>query len=44
MASWCWSMGLHQELGWSTSAGPAEMQLVIYGDNIENPMIEARGI
>jgi Carboxypeptidase regulatory-like domain len=35
--------GLHQELGWSTSAGPAEMQLVIYGDNIENPMIEASG-
>jgi hypothetical protein len=35
--------GLHQELGWSTSAGPAEMQLVIYGDNIVNPMIEASG-
>ena len=35
--------GLHQELGWSTSAGPAEMQLVIFGDNIENPMIEAAG-
>jgi hypothetical protein len=35
--------GLHQELGWSTIAGPAEMQLVIYGDNIENPMIEASG-
>lgn len=35
--------GLHQELGWSTVAGPAEMQLVIYGDNIENPMIEASG-
>lgn len=35
--------GLHQELGWSTSAGPAEMQLVIYGDNIENPMIEGSG-
>jgi hypothetical protein len=35
--------GLHQELGWSTSAGPAEMQLVIFGDDIENPMIEASG-
>jgi hypothetical protein len=35
--------GLHQELGWSTTAGPAEMQLVIYGDSIENPMIEASG-
>ena len=35
--------GLHQELGWSTSAGPAEMQLVIYGDSIENPIIEASG-
>jgi hypothetical protein len=35
--------GLHQELGWSTGAGPAEMQLVIYGDSIENPMIEASG-
>jgi hypothetical protein len=35
--------GLHQELGWSTSAGPAEMQLVVYGDSIENPMIEASG-
>ena len=35
--------GLHQELGWSASAGPAEMQLVIYGDSIENPMIEASG-
>lgn len=32
--------GLHQELGWSTTAGPAEMQLVIYGDSIENPMIQ----
>jgi hypothetical protein len=35
--------GLHQELGWSTSAGPAEMQLVIYGDSIENPVVEAAG-
>lgn len=35
--------GLHQELGWSTSAGPAEMRLVIFGDNIENPMIEGSG-
>jgi hypothetical protein len=35
--------GLHQELGWSTSAGPAEMQLVIFGDNVENPMIEGSG-
>jgi len=35
--------GLHQELGWSTSAGPAEMRLVIYGDNIENPLIEGSG-
>ena len=35
--------GLHQELGWSKSAGPAEMQLVIYGDNVENPMIEGSG-
>ena len=35
--------GLHQELGWSTSAGPAEMQVVIYGDSIENPMVEASG-
>ena len=35
--------GLHQELGWSTSAGPAEMRLVVYGDDIENPMIEGSG-
>jgi hypothetical protein len=35
--------GLHQELSWSTSAGPAEMQLVIFGDHIENPMVEASG-
>lgn len=35
--------GLHQELGWSTNAGPAEMRLVIFGDDIENPMIESSG-
>ncbi len=35
--------GLHQELGWSTTAGPAEMQLIVYGDMLENPMIEASG-
>ena len=35
--------GMHQELGWSTSAGPAEMQVVIYADRIDNPMIEAAG-
>jgi hypothetical protein len=35
--------GLHQELGWSTTAGPAEMQLVIYGETLENPVIEASG-
>lgn len=35
--------GLHQELGWSTMAGPAEMRLVIYGDTLDNPMIEASG-
>lgn len=35
--------GLHQELGWSTSAGPTEMQLIIYGDSVENPMLEGSG-
>ncbi|HTJ29696.1 MAG TPA: carboxypeptidase-like regulatory domain-containing protein [Acidobacteriaceae bacterium] len=35
--------GLHQELGWSTSAGPAEMRLVIYGDSIDNPVLEGSG-
>jgi hypothetical protein len=35
--------GLHQELGWSTVAGPAEMRLIIYGDSIENPVIEGAG-
>ena len=35
--------GLHQELGWSATAGPAEMILVFYGDSVENPMIEASG-
>ncbi len=35
--------GLHQELGWSTSAGPARMLLVVYGDSIDNPTIEAAG-
>ena len=32
--------GLHQEVGWSTEAGPADMLVVFYGDSIENPMIE----
>jgi hypothetical protein len=35
--------GLHQELGWSTNAGPAEMRVVIYGDSIDNPVIEGTG-
>jgi hypothetical protein len=35
--------GFHQELGWSTEAGPAQMKLVIYADNIANPMIEGSG-
>ena len=35
--------GLHQELGLSTVAGPAQLQFVIYGDSIEAPMIEASG-
>jgi hypothetical protein len=35
--------GLHQELGWSTSAGPADLQLIIFGDNVENPAVEASG-
>ena len=35
--------GLHQELGWSTSAGHTDLQLVIFGDNVENPMLEASG-
>ena len=35
--------GLHQELGWSTSAAGADMQLVIFGDSIENPMLEGSG-
>jgi len=35
--------GLHQELGWSTSAGNTEMQLIIFGDSIVNPVIEGSG-
>ena len=35
--------GLHQELGWMTSAGPAQMRLVIFGDSIDNPVIEGSG-
>jgi len=35
--------GLHQELGWSTTAGPTEMQLILYGDTLDNPRIEASG-
>jgi hypothetical protein len=35
--------GLHQELGWTTTAGPTEMQLVIFGDSVENPLIEGSG-
>lgn len=35
--------GLHQELGWQTTAGPAHMMLVVYGDNIANPTLEAGG-
>jgi len=31
--------GLHQELDWSRTAGPAEMLVVFYDDTIENPMI-----
>jgi hypothetical protein len=35
--------GLHQELGWTQSAGPADLQLIIYGDSIENPLLEGAG-
>ena len=35
--------GLHQELGWQTTAGPARMMLVVYGDSIANPTLEAGG-
>jgi hypothetical protein len=35
--------GLHQELGWSTTAGAAELQLVVFEDRLENPAIEASG-
>ena len=35
--------GLHQELGWQTTAGPAHMMLVVYGDSIVNPTLEAGG-
>ena len=35
--------GLHQELGWQTVAGPAHMMLVVYGDSIANPTLEAGG-
>lgn len=35
--------GLHQELGWSTTAGPTEMMVVFYGDNIENPLVSGAG-
>jgi hypothetical protein len=35
--------GVHQELGWTTTAGPTQMQLVIYRDSLVNPMIEGSG-
>ncbi len=35
--------GLHQELGWSTTAGPTEMMVVFYGDSIENPLLSGAG-
>ena len=35
--------GLHQELGWQTTAGPARMMVVVYGDSIANPTLEAGG-
>ena len=35
--------GLHQELGWSTTAGPTEMMVVFYGDSIENPLVSGAG-
>lgn len=35
--------GVHQELGWQTVAGPARMMLVVYGDSIANPTLEAGG-
>ncbi len=35
--------GVHQELGWLADAGPAELQLVLYGDTIENPVLEGAG-
>ncbi len=35
--------GLHQELGWQTTAGQTHMMLVVYGDDIANPTLEAGG-
>lgn len=35
--------GLHQELGWQTTAGPTRMMLVVYGDSLANPTLAAGG-
>ncbi len=35
--------GLHQELGWSTTAGATLVKVAVFDDDIENPMIEGAG-
>jgi hypothetical protein len=35
--------GMHHELGWSRSAGPTGMSVVLFSDTIQNPILEARG-
>jgi hypothetical protein len=35
--------GLHQELGWERRTATSSMAVLVYGDNIDNPVMEAMG-
>jgi Carboxypeptidase regulatory-like domain len=35
--------GMHNEMGWSRTTDTSGMSVVVYSDNIQNPVIEARG-
>ncbi len=35
--------GMHQEIGWERRTDSSEMSVVVYTDNVENPVMEAMG-
>ena len=35
--------GLHQEIGWERQTDDSGMSVVVYSDNMQNPVIEAAG-